>query len=100
MKKFEHETIIINKEAWKFMWNFERKLGGFKPCTDAYLNKIWSKMCFRNRGANPATHPIADDEIRLDRDSFRMNIKNLKHTLADNGYEFRQDGFIAEGFYL
>ena len=99
MRKFAHETIIITKEAWKFMWNFERAADGYKPCTDAQLENIWNR-CFRNKGANPATHPIADNEIRVDRDSFNMRFDGVKSTLDANGFGWRVDGFIAEGVYI
>lgn len=100
MKEFRNETIIITKDAWAFMWNYERQAHGFKPCSDEQLNKIWGKMCYRNRGANPATHPIDDNEIRVDRDTFNMRFEKVKSTLAANGFEYRQDGFVASGFYL
>lgn len=100
MREFAHETIITTKEAWKFMWNFEREADGYKPCSDEQLNRIWDRMCNRNRGANPATHPIRENEIRLDRDSFDMRFESVKSTLVANGFECRTDGFVAEGFYM
>lgn len=101
MKAFAHETIIIGKEAWKFMWNFERKKGGFKPLNEEQLERLWLRIQdFRNRGANPKTHPIKKGEIRIDKDSFNIKWDVVKQTIVDNGFEYRQDGFVAEGTYL
>ena len=100
MRKFAHETIIITKEAWKFMWNFEREVYGYKPCSDAQLENIWGRICSRNRGANPATHPIAENEVRVDCDTFNMRFENVKSELVANGFQYRKDGFVAEGFYM
>ena len=101
MKQFKRETIIIDKEAWRFLWNFERQQGGFKLLDEEQLDKIWQRIGdFRNRGANPAKHPIGDGEIRIDKDSFNMKWDAVKQILSDNGFKYRKDGFIAEGAYL
>ena len=101
MKAFAHETIIINKEAWKFMWNFERQKGGFKPLTEEQLDKLWQRIQdFRNKGANPKTHPIKSNEIRIDKDSFDFKWDNVKQIIIDNGFEYRKDGFVAEGTHI
>ena len=100
MRKFKYETIIITKAAWKFMWNYEREKHGFKPCTDEALDRIWVRIAFRNGGANSKTHPISDDEIRVDPDSFNLGFMNVKRTLTENGFTFREDGFAEVGINL
>ncbi len=101
MKTFKHETIIINKETWKFMRNLERRRGGFKLLNEEQLEKLWLKLKdFRNQGANPKTHPIDKNEIRVDKDSFNMKWDYVKQIIIDNGFEYRQDGFVVEGMYM
>ena len=101
MKTFNHETIIIGKTAWKFMRNMERKKNGFKLLTNEQLDKLWLKIQdFRNIGANPATHPIKKNEIRIDKDSFNMKWNDVKQVLIDNGFKYREDGFVVEGMYM
>ena len=100
MKQFKHETIIISKEAWEFMKNFEREVHGYRIFNREWLDKLWSRMYCRNGGANPATHPIKEDEVRVDRDSFNIRFENVKSELTAHGFNYRSDGFVAEGFYL
>lgn len=100
MKKFEHETIIITKNAWKFMRNFERELHGFNPISNEQLDKIWGKITLRNGGANPKDFPIAENEIRVDKDTFNCKWENVKVTLSESGFDYRKDGFTETGTYL
>ena len=57
-------------------------------------------MAFRNLGANPATHPIEENEIRVEHGNFCMTIEEVKSALTRGKFDFRQDGFVAEGFNL
>ena len=100
MKKFANETIIIHKNGWKFMWNTEREKHGFAALSNEQLERIWSKIVSKNRGANPATHPISNDEIRIDKDTFNMKWEDVKETLSNNGHAVRDDGFVAEGYNM
>jgi hypothetical protein len=101
MKSFAHETIIISKTAWKFLWNFERQKGGCKPLTKEQFDRLWQRVQdFRNKGANPATHPIKKNEIRIDKDSFNMKWDETKRILIDNGFKYREDNFVAKGMYM
>lgn len=101
MRKATRESIIIQKEAWKFLWNLERQMGGFKPLTDDQLDRLWLRIeDFRNRGANPATHPLREGEIRIDRDSFGMKFDDVKSALVAEGFTYRDDGFTAEVYYM
>ena len=98
MKTFAYETIIINKSAWKFLKNYDRQRGGFKKLSDEQLNNFWNKIdIFKNRGANPATHPIKANEVRIDRDTFNMKLDMVKQVLEENGFKYRQDGFVSHG---
>ena len=58
MRNFTSETIIVSKEAWKYLRNVERQRDGRAPLNDERLNAIWDRISFHNGGANPATHPI------------------------------------------
>ena len=100
MKKYANETIIISKEAWKFMSNFSRENGGFRPLPEERLEWIWKRIYIRNGGANPETHPIGEDEIRINRDTFNMSWEDVRQILNDSGFEYRQDGFIITGIYV
>lgn len=97
MRKFTSETIILTKEAWVLIKNWERVSHGYKKLSDTFIDRVWSQ-CFRNGGANPATHPISDNEIRVDRESFSISLEEVKAELEKAGYGYRQDGFIVEGF--
>lgn len=99
MSNFKHETIILTKEAYRFAKDFERAEHGRKPLSETFFQHIWTQG-FRNGGANPATHPIGENEIRVDRDSFGFSLARVKSALAANGFEWREDGFIQEGFYI
>ena len=101
MKEFKYETIIISKEAWKFLNNFNRESKGFKALPDERLNAIWLRMRahrVHNGGANPATHPVDENEIRIDRNSFDIKWDKVKQILASKNFEYRQDGYVAVGF--
>ena len=99
MKEVKLETIIINKEAWKFLRNKNRTTQGFTALTDEQLEKAWSKMRFRNQGASNQTYPINENEIRLMRDSFSLRWDNIKDMLNDEGFGYREDGFVQEAIY-
>lgn len=99
MREFKNETIIITKEAWCFLKNENRKKAGCAPLNEEQLEKCWGRM-YRNNGANYEQYPIADNEIRIERDSFNFRLEQVIEMLTENGYTFRQDGFIAEGIYV
>lgn len=98
--KFKHETIIITKEAWCFLRNENRKKAGCVSLNEEQLEKCWARIRYRNHGANSEKYPIADNEIRIDCDSFNFRLEQVKEMLTANGYTFRQDGFIVEGIYI
>lgn len=98
-REYKHETIILTKEVWVLAKNWDRTSRGFKPLSDTFVERVWTQ-CFRNGGANPATHPIADNEIRVDRDSFHFNLETIKAMLLNAGCTWREDGFVQEGIYL
>ena len=101
MKEFEHETMVITKEAWKFLRNADRVKGGYAKLKDEQLEKVWNGIVFRNCGAWSKTHPIAENEIRVERDSWStLRFAEAKHLLAENGFEYRQDGFVAKGMTI
>ena len=99
MKEVKLETIIINKEAWKFLRNKNRTTQGFIALTDEQLEKAWNKMRFRNQGASNQTYPINENEVRLTRDSFSLRWDNIKDMLNDEGFGYREDGFVQEAIY-
>ena len=96
MREHKLETLIVTKEAFKWLQNEDRKVGGCRLLTDEWFEKQWSKRVFRNGGANPKTHPISDDEIRIDRWSTRFSIERIKKMLTENGFEYRQDGHTEQ----
>ena len=100
MRKFKHETIIVERSGWEFLRNKERVDRGYTPLTQEHLDKVWNRCCFKNGGANPQTHPIADNEIRIDRDSFSIKWEAIKSLLESNGFKHRQDGYEVEGMHL
>lgn len=99
MKEVKLETIIINKEAWKFLRNKNRTTQGFIALTDEQLEKAWNKMRFRNQSASNQTYPINENEVRLTRDSFSLRWDNIKDMLNDEGFGYREDGFVQEAIY-
>ena len=99
MKEFKHETIITTREGWEHLEKCYREKVGCKMPSPEFLERSW-KMAFRNLGANPATLPIAENEIRVEHGSFCMAIEEIKNFLENGGFEYRQDGFVAEGFDL
>ena len=98
--QFKNETIIINKETWIFLRNYERTIDGYPELTERQIERVWNGMSIKNRGANPKTHPIADNEIRVDRDSFELKWDAIRSLITDNGFTYREDGFVAEGVYI
>ena len=99
MKEFRNETIILTKEAWVLARNFDRTQRGYKPMSNTFIERVWTQG-FRNGGANPTTHPISDNEIRVDRDTFCLDLEHIKAMLQNAGYTWREDGFVATGIYL
>lgn len=98
-RNFTSETIILTKEVWEIAKNWDRTQRGYKPLSNTFIERVWTQG-FRNGGANPATHPIADNEIRVDRDSFYIDLEHIKAMLYNAGYTWREDGYIVEGIYL
>ena len=98
MKQFKSETIIISKQAWFFLQNHQRLSRGGKAASESFLERAWN-VVNRNDGANPATHPINENEIRIDKDNFGK-LETVKSVLTEKGFGYRQDGFVVEGFNL
>lgn len=99
MREFKHDTIIVNKETWIFIYNYERTREGFPELTERQIERIWN-MAYRNGGANSKTHPIAEDEIRIDRDTFSIRWDSIREFITDNGFEYREDGCVVVGINL
>lgn len=100
MRKFKNETIVITKDAYFFLRNEFRVKEGYKPLNNEQLERIWSRFRSRNIGENNKTHPIAENEIRIDKDTFGFKLELAKEMLMTNGFIFRQDDFIQEGIYI
>ena len=98
MKSYVHETIIITKSAWKFLRNHFRLTNGYSKLRDEQLEKIWnSTKRYRNLGANPQTHPISDNEMRIEDGDFLCEFSEIKKLLRYNGFGYREDGFVVSG---
>ena len=100
IREFKNETIIITKEAFFFLKNEDRRKAGCSIFNDEQLEKWWARMRYRNGGASNEKHPISDNEVRISKDSFNFRFEQVKEMLKANGFTFRQDGFIEEGFYM
>lgn len=87
------KTIIVSKEAWIHVKNSEREKRGFKKLSDTFIERMWTNG-FRNAGANPATHPIDENEIRLCECDYHFPY--VLKELEDAGFTWREDGFIQE----
>ena len=98
MKEVRLETIIISKEAWKFLRQEDRKKANCRLLTDEGLEKIWKRI-WRNFGASNETHPIGENEVRIERDTFNQRWDRVKEILKENGFEYRTDGFVVEAIY-
>lgn len=95
------ETLVITKEGWKHLYQFNRKRKGCKPLTEEQLEGSWKRgLRFHNGGASSKTHPIAEDEVRITVDTFGIRCDNAKEILKEAGFTFRTDGFIEECIYL
>lgn len=92
------ETIVIEKEGWEFLTNYSRTSRGFAPLAQAQLDRVWSRDNFKN-GAGKK-YPIADNEIRIDPDTFAIKWEKVKTLLAENGYKQRQDGYMVDTISL
>lgn len=99
MREFKNETVIITKEAWKFLQDYDRESRGYKKVNPEWLERCWQRA-FRNEGANPQIHPIAAEEIRIHKDCFSTAWDKVKSLLTEKGYGYRQDGFVLEGFNI
>lgn len=99
MREVKLETIIISKEAWKYLRNKNRITKGFAALIDEQLEKAWSKIRWRNGGASNETYPIKENEVRIERDTFSIRWDSIKDTLKDNCFDYRIDGFIQEAIY-
>ena len=70
MREFKHETVIITKDAWKFLQDYDRESRGYQKVNPEWLERCWQRA-FRNEGANPQTHPIAAEEIAYTKIAFQ-----------------------------
>lgn len=99
MREVKLETIIISKEAWKFLRNKNRTMQGFTALNDEQLEKSWNRIRLKNLGANTKTYPIEENEIRIDRDCVSIRFELVKSILNNEGFSYREDGFIQEAIY-
>ena len=99
MREFKNETIVITKEGWFFLKQENRKKAGCQLMTQEQLEKAFGRIQYRNDGAGK-DHPIVDNEIRISKGSFNFRLEQMKQMLKDNGFDFREDGFVIEGINL
>ena len=99
MREVKLETIIISKEAWKFIQNKNRTMQGFTALNDEQLEKSWNRIKMKNLCANSKTYPIKENEIRIDRDCVSIRFEMIKSILNNEGFSYREDGFIQEAIY-
>ena len=99
IREFKNETIIITKEGFFFLTQKNREKARCTPLTAEQLEARWKRIRYRNGGAG-SEHPIAENEIRISKDSFNFRFEQIKEMLKADGFDFRQDGFIQEGCYM
>lgn len=99
-REMKLETLIITKEGWKHLYQFNRKRKGCQPIPEDKLENSWKRWSCRNGGASSKTHPIADNEIRITVDTFGIRCDKAKEILKEAGLTYRTDGFIEECIYL
>ena len=97
--KVKLETLVIKKDAYFFLKNWNRQTQGFSPLDNEQLEKFWTRLRYRNQGASNKEHPIAENEIRITKDTFGVRIEYVKAVLNKNGHTYRQDNFIQECIY-
>lgn len=90
-----YSTIIISFEAWKFLRNEDRQKANVPLLSDELLQKSWNRMKYRNQGAGK-DYPISDNEIRIYKDSTLFDMETVKRKLIENGFTYREDGFILD----
>lgn len=100
MKEVRLETLIITKDAWIFLRQKQRQKYNCKQLTDEQIAKDFDRLRFRNHGANSKTHPIADNEVRITRDSFCFSLEDIKTLLDIMNFEVRNDGFVVNCLYV
>ena len=86
-------TLIIEKEGYFYLRNKMRQKMGYSILSYETLNRLWGKFRFRNGGANSKTHPISDNEIRIDNSTFLLSIEGVKEALEKEGLKYREDGY-------
>ena len=108
-KPFKNETLVLKKEAWIALNNYVRMKQKLPTLPREVLERRFARMSMRNLGANGATHPIADDEIRImprdydipgDELIFFLDVLNYPNKQLGVGYAYRNDGYIQEGIDL
>ena len=99
MREVKLETIIISKEAWKFLRNKNKTMQGFTALNDEHLEKCWNRIRLKNLGANTQTYPVEENEIRIDRDCVSIRFELVKSILNNEGFSYREDGFIQEAIH-
>lgn len=101
MKQYKYSTVIIPKEGWKYL--LQRAFsqgGGGRTLPEESIERAWKRIASKNGGASPTKNPIAEDEIRVDMDTFGLNTELIKKLLDEQGISWREDGFITEGIYV
>lgn len=100
MRQYTLETIIIKKDAWAYLRNLDRTTRGYSELSEEQLERSWNRIPYRNNGANPDTHPIADDEIRIDKGHFGFPLERVKEIIREQQFEWRRDGYTINGINL
>lgn len=102
MKQYKYSTVIIPKEGWKYL--LQRAFsqgGGGRTLPEESIERAWNRaQNNRNGGASPIKNPIAENEIRVDIDTFGLSAELIKKLLDEQGIAWRDDGYIAEGIYV
>lgn len=99
MEIFKNETIIVNKQGYFFLKNYNRQRKGFSLLDNEKLENSFKKIQYRNLGAGQ-NYPLEQNEIRIEKYTFSMSIEEAKKLLEENGHTYRQDGFSATGINL
>lgn len=90
-RTFEHDSLLINKEAHFYLRQYNRARKGYAPNSEGFLEREWKKIPCKEQNQTLE---------RIDVDTFGISIEGVKKLLTDAGLTYIDDGKKIIGTYL
>lgn len=91
VRTFKHDSLLVNKESYCYIKQYNRKRRGYGPLSEESLDRLWKRIHCKEQNETLA---------RIDKDTFSISMEQVKELLTSAGLTYIDDGKKVEGFYL